>query len=95
MFSPTQKIREYRAEQKRHAQIAREIDDALTNRQMFTYTGRPDDGERFTVSPIGPAYRQQIVNAQRRLDVAGVEIAAKGLHSLHKMQERLGANAGY
>lgn len=47
MFSPAQKIREYRAEQKRHAQIAREIDDALTNRHLFHQPFRP----------IDPAYR--------------------------------------
>lgn len=36
MFSLTQKIRAYRTEQRRHAQIAREIDDALTNHQLFS-----------------------------------------------------------
>lgn len=84
MFSLTQKIRAYRTEQRRHAQIAREIDDALTNRHFL----HPHP-------PIDPAYRQQIVSAQRRIDVASEEIAAKGLNQLQKMRERIGANAGY
>lgn len=100
MFSPTQKIREYRAEQKRHAQIAREIDDALTDHSFFKkhYLNQFPVGNLAFQRVAGTEIQPAAVFTQEQLDRI-VNMHYQGCEALQRATTlrplKLGERAGY